>query len=252
MTTCQTLSFLFFNSPNRAWAAWLLSILDHIQLDRHTRQNSLNEWSARRRGRYLHVKQLTQETNIHALRNIRASDPSNHALLELPHRPQRHRYQQPPDYTASKAIRPQYKPSPLATSYHSGTKNINWWAVGCFSTQHRKEVKLDSILCQEGSRDWILSHCCDKSLVPTSQRIYRAKGTGRPGLWARTACSFRSAQAATLLEIMYHSRIVLSVGGSVWYMIRNLRCTVTIDSVLARHRTLSYSLWTPFFFTTTP
>jgi len=30
---------------------------------------------------------------------------------------------------------------------------------------------------------------------------------------------------------MYHSRIVLSVGGSVWYMIRNLRCTVTIDSV---------------------
>jgi len=51
----------------------------------------------------------------------------------------------------------------------------------------------------------------------------------------------------------------LSVGGSVWYMIRNLRCTVTIDSVLAnsktqnaRHRTLSYSLWTPFFFTTTP
>ena len=35
---------------------------------------------------------------------------------------------------------------------------------------------------------------------------------GRPGLWAQTACSFRSAQAATLLEFMYHSRIVLSVG----------------------------------------
>ena len=31
--------------------------------------------------------------------------------------------------------------------------------------------------------------------------------------------SFRSAQAATLLEFMYHSRIVLSVGGSVWYII---------------------------------
>jgi len=29
-------------------------------------------------------------------------------------------------------------------------------------------------------------------------------------------------------------------------MIRNLRCTVT------RHKKLSYSLWTPFFFTTTP
>ena len=32
------------------------------------------------------------------------------------------------------------------------------------------------------------------------------------------------------------SRIVLSVGGSVWYMIRNLRCTVTIDSVLANYK----------------
>ena len=51
------------------------------------------------------------------------------------------------------------------------------------------------------------------------------------------ACSFRSAQAATLLEFMYHSRIVLSVGGPVWYMIRNLRCTVTIDSVLANSKT---------------
>ena len=59
----------------------------------------------------------------------------------------------------------------------------------------------------------------------------------RPGLWARTACSFRSAQADTLLEFMYHSRIVLSVGASVWYMIRNLRCTVTIDSVLANSKT---------------
>ena len=36
---------------------------------------------------------------------------------------------------------------------------------------------------------------------------------------------------------MYHSRIVLSVDGTVWYMIRNLRCTVTIDSVLANSKT---------------
>jgi hypothetical protein len=27
------------------------------------------------------------------------------------------------------------------------------------------------------------------------------------------------------------------VGGSVWYMIRNLRCTITIDSVLANYKT---------------
>ena len=36
------------------------------------------------------------------------------------------------------------------------------------------------------------------------------------------ACALRNEQEATLLEFMYHSRIVLSVGGSVWYMIRNL------------------------------
>ena len=61
---------------------------------------------------------------------------------------------------------------------------------------------------------------------------------------AGTACSFRSPQAATLLEFMYHSRIVLSVGGSVWYMIRNLLCTVTIDSILANSKTQNAFLCT--------
>jgi hypothetical protein len=54
----------------------------------------------------------------------------------------------------------------------------------------------------------------------------------------------RSAQAATLLELMYHSRIVLSVGGSMWYMIRNLRCTVAFDSVLANSKTQNAFLFT--------
>ena len=57
-------------------------------------------------------------------------------------------------------------------------------------------------------------------------------------------CALRNEQAATLLEFMYHSRIVLSVGGSVWYMIRNLRCTVTIDSVLANTKTQNAFLFT--------
>ena len=43
---------------------------------------------------------------------------------------------------------------------------------------------------------------------------------------------------------MYHSRIVFSVGGSVWYMIRNRRCTVTIDSVLANSKTQNAFLFT--------
>ena len=58
------------------------------------------------------------------------------------------------------------------------------------------------------------------------------------------ACALRNEQAATLLEFMYHSRIVLSVGGSVWYVIRNLRCTVTIDSVLANSKTQNAFLFT--------
>ena len=45
-------------------------------------------------------------------------------------------------------------------------------------------------------------------------------------------------------NFMYHSRIVLSVGGSVWYMIQNLHCTVTIDSVLANSKTPNASLFT--------
>ena len=64
------------------------------------------------------------------------------------------------------------------------------------------------------------------------------------------ACALRNEQAvgpmgqvATLLEFMYHSRIVLSVGGSMWYMIRNLRCTVTIDSVLANSKTQNVVLF---------
>ena len=58
------------------------------------------------------------------------------------------------------------------------------------------------------------------------------------------ACALRNEQAATLLEFIYHSRIILSVGGSVWHMIRNLRCIVTIDSVLANSKTQNAFLFT--------
>ena len=58
------------------------------------------------------------------------------------------------------------------------------------------------------------------------------------------ACALRNEQAATLLEFMYHSRIVLSVGGSVCYMIRNLRCTVTIDWFLANSKKQNAFLFT--------
>jgi len=45
-------------------------------------------------------------------------------------------------------------------------------------------------------------------------------------------------------NFMYHTWIVLSIGGSVRYMVRNLRCTVTIDSVLANSKTQNAFLFT--------
>jgi hypothetical protein len=38
-------------------------------------------------------------------------------------------------------------------------------------------------------------------------------------------------------NFMYHSRMFLSVNGSVWYVVWNLHCTDTIDSVLANSKT---------------
>jgi len=41
-------------------------------------RSPLNAWSARRRGRYLHKTQQTQETNTHSLCEIRTRDPRNY------------------------------------------------------------------------------------------------------------------------------------------------------------------------------
>jgi hypothetical protein len=47
-------------------------------------RSPLNEQSGRRRGRYLHNTQQTQETNIHALGEIRTLNPSKRAAAD-PH-----------------------------------------------------------------------------------------------------------------------------------------------------------------------
>jgi len=60
----------------------------HTDTRTHTPgRTSLNEWSARRRGRYLHNTQRTQETNIRALREIRTRDLSDRAGADLRLRP---------------------------------------------------------------------------------------------------------------------------------------------------------------------
>ena len=55
----------------------------------------------------------------------------------------------------------------------------------------------------------------------------------------QSGCLFVSQRTGS-----HHSRIVWSVGGSVWYTIRNLRCTVTIHSVLANSKTQNAFLFT--------
>jgi len=64
-----------------------------------------------------------------------------------------------------------------------------------------------------------------------------ADGPGRP-------VRFTAHRQPLCWNFLYHSRIVLSVGGSMWYMIRNLRCTIRIDSVLANSKTQNTFLFT--------
>ena len=64
------------------------------------------------------------------------------------------------------------------------------------------------------------------------------------GRWLGRPLRFAAHRQPLSWNFMYHSRIVLSVGSSVRYMIRNLRCTVTIDSVLANSKTQNAFLFT--------
>ena len=73
--------------------------------------------------------------------------------------------------------------------------------------------------------------CTTQNHLQTKQFV---NGTWIPAEWLPVRFA---AHRQLLCWLMYHSRIVLSVDGSVWYMIRNLRCTVTVDSVLANSKT---------------
>jgi hypothetical protein len=82
-------------TPSLQSSLFLSSVLGRLivevsrsQLDTHTHgRTPLNEWSARRRGRYLHNTQQTQETNIHAFSGIRTRDPRNGTAWYLRLRP---------------------------------------------------------------------------------------------------------------------------------------------------------------------
>jgi hypothetical protein len=55
--------------------------------------------------------------------------------------------------------------------------------------------------------------------------------------WTQNRIKLLHTSLEVCWNYMYHPRIILSVVGSVWYMVRNHRCTVTIDSVLANSKT---------------
>ena len=74
----------------------------------------------------------------------------------------------------------------------------------------------------------------------TRVRGFKPAGADGPGRPLR----FAAHRQPLCSNFMYHSRIVLSVGGSVRYVVRNLRCTVTIDSVLANSKTQNAFLFT--------
>ena len=70
-------------------------------------------------------------------------------------------------------------------------------------------------------------------LLTNASRTRTTVSTDGPG---RPLC-FAAHRQPLCWNFMCHSRIVLSVGGSVWYMIRNLCYTVAIDSVLVNSKT---------------
>jgi hypothetical protein len=57
-----------------------------------------------------------------------------------------------------------------------------------------------------------------------------ADGPGRP-------VRFAAHRQPLCWNVLYHSRIVLPVGASLWYLVQNVRCTVKIGSVLANFKT---------------
>ena len=89
--------------------------------------------------------------------------------------------------------------------------------------QHKTENILINLLLQRAQFSVRTVHSSSRLTSCITAKPNLAHGPGRP-------VRFAAHRQPLCWNFMDHSRIVLSVGGSVWYMIRNLRCTVTIES----------------------
>ena len=96
---------------------------------RHTQTpggTPLNEWSAGRRGRYLHNTRQTIETDIHAISEIHTRDFKNRAAADLRHKPHGHLDHQSEELISSTYI------SVLTELNANGGSNILWYTVSFF------------------------------------------------------------------------------------------------------------------------
>ena len=79
-TAPHTIRFSVAQQPPHCWGFY--SARTHTRAHTHDRA-PLNEWSARRTGRYLHNTEPTQDTNIHVPCGIRTRSPSNRGAIYL-------------------------------------------------------------------------------------------------------------------------------------------------------------------------
>jgi hypothetical protein len=102
----------------------------------------------------------------------------------------------------------------------------------CFAV-HRRPVLAsgpDQPVCFAAHRKPVLANGPGQPVCFTvHRRPVLANGHGQP------VC-FAAHRRPVCWTFFYHSRI-LSIGGSVWYLVRNLHCSVTVDSVLANSKT---------------
>jgi len=122
--------------------------------------------------------------------------------------------------------------SPSGNSDPCGT--VAWMVTPKGSMSTEGETLKVSVLPYRCSIYWLWGLL---TKVSRTRSTVSADGPGRPLRYA-------AHRQPLCWNFAYHSRIVLSVGGSVRYMVRNLRCTVTIDSVLAHTKTHNAFLFT--------
>jgi hypothetical protein len=115
-------------------------------------------------------------------------------------------------------------------------KGEKWSSYGLNSMCEAGILSREDV-CSECARHFTLRHLqfparamCWLLEAPHKRFSHTLKSLGR-------SVRFAAHRQPFGWNFLYHSRIVLSIGGSVWFLVRNVRYTITIDSVLANSKT---------------